>query len=114
MTPTPPARPGFAFPGRLLVFLAFMTQFVVLLIGLGGVVPYYHDRGVGLVLLVPGAIAGFVLLQAALSLLLRLLPARCTGCGGRSRFAGFGWWPFIYCFDCGACGVRRRIEIGGR
>ncbi len=91
-----------------------MTQFIALLLGLGGLVPYLHEQGVSTVLLVLGAIAGFALLQVALGLLLRLLPVRCTTCRGQSRFAGFGWWPFIYRFDCGACGMRRSIEIGGR
>ena len=45
--PSPPnssIRPGFALPGRLIVFLVFMTQFIALLLGLGGLVPYLHSQ----------------------------------------------------------------------
>jgi hypothetical protein len=112
--PRPSAGTGLAFPGRLIVFLVFMTQFIVLLLGLGGLVPYLHERGVSTILLALGAIAGFAALQVILSLVLRFIPVRCLNCRGRSRFAGFGWWPFIYRFNCLSCGLQRRLEIGGR
>ena len=112
---TPPSpRPGVAFPGRLIVILVFMTQFMVLLLGLGILLPYLHQRGVSTILLALGALASFALLQAILGLVLRLIPVRCLNCRGRSHFGGFGWWPFIYRFNCGGCGLVRRFEVGGR
>lgn len=115
-----PARPtgfspaGFAVPGRLVVFVIFMVQFIVLLLGLGILLPYLRQQGTSIVVLVVGAIAGFALIQVVLGLLMRLIPIRCPTCRGRSQFDGFGWWPFIYRFTCGACGMQRRIEVGGR
>ena len=111
--PPAPTRSGLAFPGRLVVVLVFMVQFITLLLGLGGFLPYLHQHGVGTILLVLGAFTAFALQQAALTLVLRFTPVRCINCQGRSRFAGFGWWPFIYRFTCGVCGLQRRIEIGG-
>lgn len=91
-----------------------MTQFMVLILGLGGLVPYLHQNGVSAVLLGLGALASFAAMQLALGHVLRLVPVRCPACDGRSYFAGFGWWPFIYRFNCGECGIQRRIEVGGR
>ena len=108
-----PAR-GFALPGRLLVVIVFMAQFMILILGLGGLLPYLHKRGVHVVILGLGTIASLTALQAMLGLALRGIPVRCPSCGGRSYFAGFGWWPFLYRFNCGECGMQRRIEIGGR
>ena len=90
-----------------------MTQFMVLLLGLGILLPYFHERGVSTIVLALGALAAFAFLQVILGLVLRLIPVRCLNCRGRSRFAGFGWWPFIYRFSCGACGLQRRFEVGG-
>lgn len=91
-----------------------MSQFMILILGLGGLLPYLHQQGVNAVILGLGAIASFAALQAILGLAMRRLPVRCTTCGGRSYFAGFGWWPFTYRFNCGECGMQRRIEVGGR
>ncbi len=113
--PAGPATPaGFALPVRFLVILVFMTQFIALLAGLGILVPSLHQRGVNTVLLALGAIAVFLALQAALGFVMRRVPVRCTPCGGRSYFAGFGWWPFIYRFTCSRCGIQHRLEVGGR
>jgi hypothetical protein len=113
--PTGPSTPtGFALPGRLLVVLVFMTQFIALLLGLGILLPYLHQNGVNTVVLALGAIASFLALQAGLGVIMRLIPVRCLSCGGRSYFAGFGWWPFIYRSTCGSCGMQRRLEVGGR
>jgi len=91
-----------------------MAQFLILILGLGGLVPYLHQNGVNAVVLGLGALASFAALQAVLGFAMRHIPVRCPACGGRSHFAGFGWWPFIYRFNCGACGIQRRIEVGGR
>lgn len=108
-----PSR-GFALAGRFLVVVVFMTQFMILILGLGGLLPYLHQKGVNVVILGIGTITSFAALQAMLGFVMRRLPVRCLACGGRSYFAGFGWWPFIYRFNCGACGLQRRMEIGGR
>ena len=113
--PAGPAAPtGFALPVRFLVILVFMTQFITLLVGLGILLPDLHQRGVNIVVLALGAIAVFLGLQAVLGLVMRRIPVRCAPCGGRSYFAGFGWWPFIYRFNCSNCGIQHRLEVGGR
>ncbi|MDX2121960.1 MAG: hypothetical protein SF070_13020 [Gemmatimonadota bacterium] len=111
---SPPPPRGFALPGRFLVVVLFMVQFITLLLGLGGLVPYLHQQGVDAVVLGLGAVVSFAALHAVLGLAMRPIPVRCPTCGGRSRFAGFGWWPFIYRFNCGGCGTQLRIEVGGR
>jgi hypothetical protein len=57
---------------------------------------------------------GFAVLQVMLGFCLKAVPVRCQQCRGKSRFLGFGWWPFIYRFACSSCGSLRRIEISGR
>lgn len=89
-----------------------MTQFLVLILGLGGLLPHLHRQGVNAVILGLGALISFAALQGLLGIAMRRIPVRCRGCGGRSYFTGFGWWPFIYRFGCGACGLQRRMEIG--
>jgi hypothetical protein len=96
----------------LLVGIVFMTQFIFFLLGLGGLVPYLHQKGVNAVVLGLGALASFAVLQAVLGFAMRRTPVRCPACGGRSYFIGFRWWPFIYRFNC-RCGIQRRIEVGG-
>lgn len=110
----PPPSRGFALAGRLLVVVVFMTQFLILILGLGGLLPYLHQQGVNGALLALGTLVAFFALHALLGFALRRIPVRCRACGGRSYFTGFGWWPFIYRFCCGACGMERRMEIGGR
>lgn len=113
--PAGPSTPaGFALPGRLLVGVAFMTQFMAFILGLGILVPYLHQNGVNTVILALGAIASYAALQTLLSLIMKVIPIRCHPCGGRSYFVGFGWWPFIYRFNCPSCGTQRRFEVGGR
>jgi hypothetical protein len=101
-------------PPKLIVFTAVMIQWVALLLGLGGLVPYLYERGSNPVLLAVGAVAAFAILQAALGFVLRQVPVRCLQCRDRARFAGFGWWPFSYRFNCKACGRQHRIELVGR
>lgn len=108
-----PRPSGFAIPARLHVFLLFMTQFIVLILALGGLVPTLHSQGMSLVLLVPGAFAGVIGVHLVLGALARLIPVRCRPCGSAIRFAGFGWWPFVYRYPCGACGHTTRLEISG-
>jgi hypothetical protein len=96
------------------VVVVFMVQFMALILGLGGLVPYLHQAGAQPVVLGLGALASLAALQAVLGFAMRQVPVRCTACGGRSRFPGFGWWPFTYRFNCGACGMQRRIEVTGR
>jgi hypothetical protein len=103
-----------AAPAKLIVILAFMTQFVAILLGLGVLLPYLHERGISWLLLTIGAAAAFGLFQVGLGFVLRHIPVRCLRCRGQARFAGFGWWPFIYRFNCEQCGIQRRIEVGGR
>jgi hypothetical protein len=111
--PAPPASKGFAIPGRLHVFTLFMTQFMVMILGLGGVVPHWHRQGVHAVILVLGSIVGLIALHLVLGLIGRVVPTRCKGCRGQSHFGGFGWWPFIYRYRCQACGLERRMEVQG-
>lgn len=108
-----PTRRGFAIPPRLHVFLAFMTQFVVLIALLGGVVPTLHTRGVHAVVLAVGAAAALVAIQLLIGGIGRLIPVRCSACKSRSYFLGFGWWPFKYRYGCRQCGQEMRFEVGG-
>lgn len=110
--PVPGAR-GFAIPARLHVFVLFMIQFVALIAGLGGVVPALYHSGVNPVLLGLGTVAALLVLHFVLGRLSRLIPVRCRPCGAAARFAGFGWWPFIYRYPCGTCGLTTRLEISG-
>ncbi len=107
------ASSGFAVGARLHVFLLFMTQFMIILAVGGGVIPALHERGVSTVVLVIGAILGLVAVHLAIAAAGRLLPVRCRGCGGRSYFLGFGWWPFIYRYPCSTCGQVTRLEVTG-
>jgi hypothetical protein len=116
----PPAEPtrgrsatGFAVPGRFHVILLFMTQFILLLAVFGIVVPTLHGKGVSTVLLIAGSVAFVVALQLVLGALGRLLPVRCRNCRAPARFRGFGWWPFIYRYDCRDCGQQMRFEVSG-
>jgi hypothetical protein len=94
--------------------MVFMTQFMALIGGGGGVAPYLHAKGINSIVLGLGALGGFALLQLLLGLLLKFVPVRCPSCRGRSHFAGFGWWPFIYRFTCESCGGTLRVEVGAR
>lgn len=110
----PMRRPaGFAIPARLHVFVLFMIQFIVMIGLLGGVVPALYRDGVNPILLGLGAVAGLLGLHLGLGAIARVVPVRCRPCGAATRFAGFGWWPFIYRYPCGACGQTTRLEISG-
>lgn len=106
-------RRGFAFPPRLLVGIVFMTQFIALMIGVGGYVPTLHEQGISTLILVLGSVAAFAGFQVVLGFLLRFIPVRCR-CQNRAYFGGFGWWPFTYRFRCPDCGTELRIEVQGR
>ena len=106
-----PAR--WALPPKLLVILLFMTQFILIIALGGGVVPTLHSQGYSLVLLIPAAILVVVAVHFVLSAVGKRHPDRCRQCKARSRFHGFGWWPFIYKFDCAECGTQMRFEISG-
>ncbi len=108
-----PSPSGFAIPARLHVFLLFMIQFTFLILALGGLVPWLHSQGVSLVLLVPGTVVGVIGVHLGLGAVASLVPVRCRPCGSVTRFAGFGWWPLIYRYPCGACGHTTRLEISG-
>jgi hypothetical protein len=103
---------GFAIPARLHVFLGFMTQFMVILGVLGGVVPTLHKQGVNSVLLGVGAAAALIIIQLIIGGIGRLIPVRCKACRSRSHFLGFGWWPFKYRYGCRQCGLEMRFEVG--
>ncbi len=109
----PPAVRGFAVPARLHAFLLFMTQFVVLIGAFGGVVPVLYRQGVHPAVLGLGGAAGLVVFHLGLGALARVLPVRRAQCQATARFTGFGWWPFIYRYRCGACGTLTRLEISG-
>jgi hypothetical protein len=114
MDPNPrPRASGFAVPARLHVFLVFMTQFIVMLAAFGGVAPTLHESGVNTALLILGSAVFLVLFHLVFGALARLLPVRCRHCGARARFAGFGWWPFIYRYDCRDCSQGMRFEVTG-
>lgn len=57
---SPRHAPGFAVPARLHVFLLFMTEFVLLLVVLGGVIPTLHRRGISPMVLIAGTVAFIV------------------------------------------------------
>lgn len=67
-------------PPRLHVFLTFMTQFIIAIAALGGVVPALHARGVHLAVLVPATVAGLVLLHLMIATVGKLLPVWCREC----------------------------------
>ena len=110
---SPRPTSGFAVPARLHVFLLFMTEFVLLLGVLGGVVPTLHRRGIGSIVLIAGSVTFMVAMFWGLGALGRLLRVRCRSCGSRARFRGSAWWPFIYRYDCPDCGRAMRLEVSG-
>lgn len=112
-SPSPRHAPGFAVPARLHVFLLFMTEFVLLLAVLGGVVPTLHRRGISSIVLIAGSVTFIVAMFWGLGALGRLLRVRCRSCGSRARFRGSAWWPFIYRYDCPDCGGVMRLEVSG-
>lgn len=101
-------------PARLFVIVLFMIQFMLILAAFGGFIPTLHAQGVSTILLVLGGLGFLVVMQLVLGFLAKLVPVRCGQCRGVSRFLGFGWWPFIYRFECGECGSVARIEVGRR
>jgi len=112
-TAPPPPR-GFAIPPRMHVIVLFMIQFITLIAVFGGVVPTYHQEGISTVILVVASLTFVVAFHFVLGLLGKLVPVRCKQCGAPSRFQGYGWWPFIYKYQCSGCGAGMRIEVGRR
>ena len=108
------AARGFAVPARFFVIVLFMIQFMLILAAFGGFIPTLHAQGVSTVLLVLGGLGFLVVMQLVLGFLAKLAPVRCAQCPGVSRFLGFGWWPFIYRFQCGECGTAAWLEVGWR
>lgn len=96
------------------LYVLFMIQFMVLILGLGGLVPELHQRGVSSALLAAGTAAGLPVFHYLLGLAGRLVPVRCQGCRSASRFLGFGWWPFTYRYACARCGRVARYDMVGR
>jgi len=90
-----------------------MTQFIVMMLGLGVAVPTLHERGVNSIVLSIGAAVGLVGVHLLIGAIGRLLPVRCRHCGGHSTFRGFGWWPFIYRYACQQCEQEMRFEVTG-
>ena len=82
------APPAFAVPGMLVVFFTFMTQFMVLLLLGGGLVPYYYGQGVHWAALVVGGVTILVFV------LIGQWADRKLGTGGvvtiAAAFLGFG------------------------
>ena len=107
------AASGWAVPPRLHVFLTFMLQFILLMTLLGGTLPWLHGRGVSWALLVPAAAAVLVALHFMIAVAGKWLPVRCQRCRSRSRYRGFGWWPFTYRYDCTECGTQMRYDVVG-
>ncbi|HEU5219789.1 MAG TPA: hypothetical protein VFU23_14110 [Gemmatimonadales bacterium] len=103
----------FAIPAGLHVGVLFMVQFIFSIALFGGVIPSLHRRGYHTVLLVIGGIVCMLVLHIVLGALARLVPARCRGCRSRASFQGFGWWPFIYRYQCSSCGQETRLEVSG-
>ena len=109
----PPSPARWALWPKAVVILFFMTQFMLIIALFGGVVPTLHKQGYSLVLLVPAGILVVFAAHYVLSAIGKRLPVRCRQCKSRSHFRGFGWWPFIYKFDCAECGTQMRFEISG-
>lgn len=87
--------PPLAIPPRGHVFLVFMLQFMVAIMGLGIGIPALQARGVPTAVIVIAAAGFLVAVHYLISVLGRLIPVRCRQCRMRTRYYGFGWWPFI-------------------
>ncbi len=111
MTTSPPAPPRFAFWPRWHVGLMFMVQFIVLMFALGGVVPTLHAKGVSTPLLVVGTAGFLVAAHYLIAVIGGLIPVRCRHCRFRTRYFGFGWWPFTYRYQCSHCGHPMKLEM---
>lgn len=96
---------------RLHVFLIFMIQFVLIMALVGGVVPTLHQGGWSWAILVPAAIVSLVILHYLISVVGRVVPVKCPQCSGRSRYRGFGWWPFAYRYVCASCGTTAKYDV---
>ena len=101
MTPQQQLRP--AAPAKLIVFFAFMIQFIALLLGLGGLVPYLHVRGIHLAILAVGAVAAFSVLQVVLG----FTPS------GKSRSAAGPWTGAPFCSLCFVDDVSLSVQLQG-
>ena len=111
---TQQSAPRFAISARLHVFLMFMLQFMGLILILGIAFPASHERGLPTVVLVIAAAGVMVAFHYLLSVVGALIPVRCRGCRSRTRYFGFGWWPFKYRYACAQCGHQMIFEVTGR
>jgi len=104
----------FAIPGKLHVVISFMLQFMGAL-GILGILPsVLSGRGISLALAWIASVVILVIFFLLVGIFGKFVPVRCKGCSGVARYRGVGWWPFIYWYDCKACGMSRRIEVQGR
>ena len=108
-----PSRAPFAIPARGHVILVFLLQFMVVIMALGIGIPALHERGVPTVVIVIAAAGFLVAVHYLISVLGRLIPVRCRQCRQRTRYYGFGWWPFIYRYTCPRCGDQMKLEVRG-
>ena len=108
------STPRFAISARLHVFLMFMLQFMGLILILGIAFPELHESGFPTVVLLIAAAGVMVAFHYLLSIVGALIPVRCRGCLSRTRYFGFGWWPFKYRYACAQCGHQTIFEITGR
>jgi hypothetical protein len=90
-----------------------MTQFIVLIFGLGIAVPALHARGMNSVLLALATAGALIAIHFLIAVVGRFLPVRCKYCLWPSHYRGFGWWPFTYRYACGHCGQEMRFEVTG-
>ncbi len=111
--PDRPAKAPLAIPARAHVFLIFMLQFIVVMVAFGVTVPALHSLGVPTAVLVVGSVVFLVGVHFVIALLGRLIPVRCGQCRARTRYYGFGWWPFTYHYVCRHCGHAMKYEIVG-
>ena len=104
---------GSAIPAKLHTGVSFMMQFMSILF-VGGYASVLHDRGIHWAVLTAGAIVGGIALLWVVAQLGKLVPVRCKQCGGKARYTGLRWWPFIYYYACRECGHVVKIEMQGR
>lgn len=100
-------------PPKLHVGITFMLQFMSLLLGFGIGFGLLKQRGMGMPLLILASVVFVVVVHLIIGTIAKVFPVRCTACRSRGRFLGFGWWPFIYRYECGKCAQPMRYEVGG-
>lgn len=112
-SPTPIGPKAFAIPARLHVFVTFMSQFMAAIAGIG-ILPFtLQQMGINSPLSWVLGVVAIILAYLIFAWLGRMVPVRCKSCSAAARYRGLGKWPFIYRYDCNACGVTRTLEIRG-